>query len=392
MKFKSFLLIYIVISSCTSDHITNSLMIIDPPSFVGNEFKLSEISDAINYIPLDNKFPIGIIYSVKFTGNSVFLSAKDLGVIRFNREGKEPQIYGAVGRGPEEYVSCISYAVNNKTDAVYVMDRNNVIKVFANNGRYLKDINLPKSKSGFCFDNIEWFNSYLFVSQNISMCHAEYNWIILDTLGTIINRKRNSIPEFQGREGAGGGTYTFSDKIFYWNWYNDTVFSVSENFDYKAAYLFASGKHRFPAKALPFVSLMQYENLVSKYMVPMRLFETNRYIVFQYYYYLNKSAISFIEKNSGIVFLFFNENYATVGIGNDLDNGLDFQPIGYFVEKDREFLFGLLSPYQIKAHVGTETFINSSPKHPEKKKELEKLANSLKETDNPVLMLVRLKQ
>jgi hypothetical protein len=52
----------------------------------------------------------------------------------------------------------------------------------------------------------------------------------------------------------------------------------------------------------------------------------------------------------------------------------------------------LLSPYQIKAHIGTETFINSSPKHPEKKKELEKLANSLKETDNPVLMLVRLKQ
>lgn len=125
-------------------------------------------------------------------------------------------------------------------------------------------------------------------------------------------------------------------------------------------------------------------------MIPMRLFETNRYIVFEYY--LNKSTISFIEKNSGIVFLFSNENYATVGIGNDLDNGLDFQPIGYFVEKDREFLFGLLSPYQIKAHVGTETFINSSPKYPEKKKELEKLANSLKETDNPVLVLVRLKR
>ena len=107
---------------------------------------------------------------------------------------------------------------------------------------------------------------------------------------------------------------------------------------------------------------------------------------------MNKSTISFIEKNSGIVFLFSNENYATVGIGNDLDNGLDFQPIGYFVEKDREFLFGLLSPYQIKAHVGTETFINSSPKYPEKKKELEKLANSLKETDNPVLVLVRLKR
>ena len=32
------------------------------------------------------------------------------------------------------------------------------------------------------------------------------------------------------------------------------------------------------------------------------------------------------------------------------------------------------------------------PKYPEKKKELEKLANSLKETDNPVLIIVRLKK
>jgi len=31
-------------------------------------------------------------------------------------------------------------------------------------------------------------------------------------------------------------------------------------------------------------------------------------------------------------------------------------------------------------------------KHPEKKKELEKLANSLDENDNPVLMLVKLKE
>ena len=32
------------------------------------------------------------------------------------------------------------------------------------------------------------------------------------------------------------------------------------------------------------------------------------------------------------------------------------------------------------------------PEFPEKKKELEKLANSLKETDNPILMIVKLKK
>jgi hypothetical protein len=46
---------------------------------------------------------------------------------------------------------------------------------------------------------------------------------------------------------------------------------------------------------------------------------------------------------------------------------------------------------QLKAHVASESFKNSTPKYPEKKRELEKLAVSLKETDNPVLVLVKMK-
>jgi hypothetical protein len=45
-----------------------------------------------------------------------------------------------------------------------------------------------------------------------------------------------------------------------------------------------------------------------------------------------------------------------------------------------------------KAHVTFSVFKNSKSKYHEKKKELEKLANSLKETDNLILMMVRLKK
>ena len=69
-----------------------------------------------------------------------------------------------------------------------------------------------------------------------------------------------------------------------------------------------------------------------------------------------------------------------------------FQPESYYVEDNREYMFGLINPYQIKALVTSIEFKNSTPKYLEKKKEFEKLANSLKETDNPVLMIVRLKK
>jgi hypothetical protein len=60
--------------------------------------------------------------------------------------------------------------------------------------------------------------------------------------------------------------------------------------------------------------------------------------------------------------------------------------------KDDSTIIGCVEARQLKAHVASETFKNSKPLYPEKKKELEMLANKLKETDNPVLVLVRLKR
>ena len=69
-----------------------------------------------------------------------------------------------------------------------------------------------------------------------------------------------------------------------------------------------------------------------------------------------------------------------------------FSPIHYFTENDREYLVGIVDAFQLKSYTLSEEFKNSLPKYPERKKEFEKFANSLKETDNPVLMMVRLKK
>jgi len=99
-----------------------------------------------------------------------------------------------------------------------------------------------------------------------------------------------------------------------------------------------------------------------------------------------------IEKNSRGSYLSYWETTDIGGIINDLDGGTKFFPKSYFSENDNEYLLGLVHPYYLKNYISTNEFKNSIPKYPEKKKELEKLANSLKENDNPVLMLVRLKE
>jgi hypothetical protein len=47
---------------------------------------------------------------------------------------------------------------------------------------------------------------------------------------------------------------------------------------------------------------------------------------------------------------------------------------------------------QLKDHVASEDFKNTLTKFPEKKKELEKLSNSINEFDNPILMFVTFKK
>ena len=77
------------------------------------------------------------------------------------------------------------------------------------------------------------------------------------------------------------------------------------------------------------------------------------------------------------------------GIINDIDGG----PSLFFkMAKDKNTVISWINAYELKDYVRSEDFKNSTPKYPEKKTELEKLANSLDENDNPVLMLVKLKE
>ena len=128
------------------------------------------------------------------------------------------------------------------------------------------------------------------------------------------------------------------------------------------------------------------------------MFETNKYIFLEYSY-LEKWAIAIIDKKSKKSFLSLRYEKTSNGfvvpracLLNDLDGGISIGSINYHNNGNNEFITALLDPFQLKSYVATDSFKKSNPKYPEKKKELEKLAHNLKETDNPILVLVSLKK
>jgi hypothetical protein len=382
-----FLLILLTIS-CNSQE--KDLYQFDPRTLRENKITLSEIADDITYIPLDNSFPISLIYSPRyFINNSIYLSALNSGVMVFDRKGKLLRKIGNIGRGPGEYNYYYKFTVDDKSETVCVVDFN-IIKGYSKTGNFLRNISFKEYGEGI--DAIEFYNSKLFVSFPPQYAGSKYDWVVLDTLGNLIKKKVRTIPQFTSNWPVSGGMYKFENRIFRWHSYNDTVFSILSDLNYEPSFLFSPGEHRVPRSELRDLKI------IGLYFNPSSVFETSRFLAL-IYGYNRKMTIALIDKKSKKSYLTYLESGPAVlgnnyigGILNDLDGGVRFQPENYFAENGREYLFGLINPFQIKALVAKNEFKNSSSKYPEKKKELEKLANSLKETDNHVLMMVRLKK
>jgi hypothetical protein len=128
------------------------------------------------------------------------------------------------------------------------------------------------------------------------------------------------------------------------------------------------------------------------------MFETKEFIVL-HYSYLDKSALSFIEKKTKKSYLAFkfdaipNSRIKTKAcIINDIDGGMPLSDIKYYKENGNEFLTTLINTFEFKDYISGDEFKTIIPKYPNKKKELVKLASNIKETDNPILVLVKLKK
>lgn len=370
-------LLLIIAFSCNSQ--TNNLYKINPPAFIENKIVLSEIADDINYVPLDNSLALGRVLNIKKVNRYFYASVQKVGLLLFNEDGKLVRKISNIGRGPGEYLIYINFTVNPNIEVIYVLD-NNIIKAYSKSGNFIR--NIPLENYGGYFNGIEFLNTKLLVSEFNVIGKAKYNWIILDTLGILVSEKLNFLPAFKTRMAGIGGTYIFNNKIGYWDLFNDTVFTVSEDCSYKVSSVFIHGEYRMP-RAL--------DDKMELRLIPISLFESSSFMIYQYIY-KEELKIAFIDKKSKKTYLANLNTDNSCDLGNDLDGGIMCRPICFYEENNHEFLLGYFYPNKLKNHIASDKFKNSTPKYPEKKKELEKLANSLEETDNPVLMLVRLKK
>ncbi len=384
----------------TEEKTPKELFKIDPRTFEENELNLADFAVDVEYIPLTNKIRMGHIRKVKVTSGAIYLvSDKSSGgegngheeLFRFDKNGKNPVQIGKIGKGPKEYLSSNFFTVDELNNRIYISGKVHTVLVFDTQGNYVRQFKFHNSDQRFA--QFEYFGKgKLFVPEQKLGARGPYLWSVMDTLGNVITSKNNSTPQFETRIGTRSGTFRFKDKISYWVDYNDTIFTISPDFSYQASYIITHGEHLKPHKDLEYSSIQKLVDELKQYYAPHTFIETNQYLISRYNY-KGRLAYVFIDKlthKTSISYFEWKRDFKG-GIPNNFDGGLMFSIENYFVENENEYLLSYIQPFQLKAHVASEAFNNTVAKYPKRKKELERMANSLDENDNPVLMLVKLK-
>jgi len=359
-----------------------------------SEIKLSDLGFVdIEYIPLETndqssmgRFGLRAVTDRFIVGNDFYIIKQFNTILMFLNDGTFETRIGTVGRGPTEFQAAHDIDIDPKDHKIYLVSGfQEKFNVYSETGEYVKTFKIPfHGPIQFRFDNDKILCYFENLQGNI-----ENSFVVIDTMGRIIKNFPNKYPFTLNKQGAVGVGrenlfYQFNNQLFKKEVYSDTIY-VFEDMVFKPHIVIEVGDRLLTPETRGQYDLFY---LGENYILPIHLFEFGDYIYYEYTYRVipksNNLLYGFIGSKTTDFQVFIN---AEQGLLNDLDGGPDILP--QTIKNDMT-LISWIDALTLKQHIASEEFKNSTPRYPEKKKTLEKLANSLKETDNPVLVLVRL--
>ena len=345
--------------------------------------KLSDLGfEDIEYVPLEtnNQSLISRINKIRI-GDDFFLLQYLNSLLTFKKDGSFIAKIGKEGRGPDEYLLVHDVDIEKESQNIYLVSTwQRKFNVYTSSGLLLRTFKSPEDITSFIITE----SGILGYSLN-TQGKILNSFNLIDTNGNIIKKFPNKYPWSLTQL----GTYIFEHENIFYRFngnilkkevYSDTVFLWKDLSFKPHNIILSSGNRRISVNMR---SKLHPDEIHTKYITPRSLFEFGEFLYYEFTVGFDLYGFIGSKKRDFRVFINTEE-----GIINDLDGGPGIWPIT--VSHDNT-LIAWVEALKLKAHVASETFKNSSPKYPEKKKKLEKLADSLKETDNPVLVMVRLK-
>jgi hypothetical protein len=380
---------------------TNSFFTIPFAEIVKNkrEVPLSEFAESVEFIRFETseELLLGSIMDIQITKDYIFLHHNGTGLLtQYSIDGKFIRHFGALGRGPQEYLLMRKFSLDEENELVYIHTNwTRKILVFNFNGEYVNTLRFSAIERG----RIVWSRDRMFISFSEPQIGNEpYVFIEHDKQGDTLQAtanhifwEQNEISHFMVGFWGQNTYYRFDGKLHMKSNYNDTVFSYNRLNEIVPKYFIDLGKHKIPDELV-------YERKSTRAMPKdcmwIGVHETSNYIFIPYGYHINMQTREVPNTNMGCILFDKNkkEGVAVIesslgGFINDLSGGPDFKPIYTSDNK----AYAAITALDMKLCLESDDFKNQSVKYPEQKEELMQMNNTLKEDDNHFLMVVNLK-
>ena len=392
IKFLTIILILFALTACKNQpqQDDNSLIVFDLTNPSDSDvLKLSDLNvKEIEYIPLETNDSslFNKIRKIIVSGPNFYISDYSGTFLKFGNDGSFKNCFNRQGRGPKEYSNSRDFTIDPNSQNLYLLSGNDKkIYSYTNQGKFLDYFSVPEGTL-----------TIMFADGNI-LCHRPYLMGNKGSYLVMVDKKGNVIKEFPSFKykielNSRFGYYheiiwfKFNDNLYIKDIHSNTVFLFNNKQFIPQYVLNHGGKTITPEARSQFTTEEKFFELGARYSVEMNVWRFGDYIISDFMY--DNKFFFYAGKISGNKKYFGNLKR---GIINDIDGGpnLQYHTIYYY---DDNTMLAWVDAYKLISHVKSETFKNSTPKYPEKKKALEKLANSLSENDNPVLMLVKLKE
>jgi len=377
---------------------TGSVIAIDLLSEPGSTVKkLSEIAENVQYIPLqttESSLLGGIRRKIVTTDSKIYISSGEE-VLCFDMSGKFQFKIQNTGRGPEEYTYLRDFDISsdNRFLALLTTSKLLIYGISENGFTFQRSITLK--------DPAPWLVSIVPETENILLSIAPFEGIeptlslLINASGDSMHFKPNCYKYKMAREHNYQSlnemiAYSVEDYACFKEEFSDTVFCVNAKDNlFKPRIIFNShGTLTTPAIR---AGLEQVRNNLTFIAY---IFETPRYVFYKYFTMQAQNALLF-DKRANTKHLLYKQDLQSdqkSALKDDLSGGPDFniEFLNSYCSGGR--LFSFAEALALKKYVASEDFKNAQAMDTKKKIELKKIADSLKETDNPVLIMLTLKK
>lgn len=379
---------------------------------------LSQFTDDIRYVPFENieNIPIIGFGLIDISGN-MFLVSNGVHVLLFDSEGHFIRKIGNKGRGPGEYPTAANIGLGSgKNQKIYVSSTFDIYE-YNIDGSFI-----DKYTKSLLVNDAFFMKEWLIINDSLFFGYIRNLTGKTDYKAMIINKHSNIIYAFKNyilNNSESGYVFDgspqlfeFEGSIFFKEQFNDTLFLLNDNYKLIPKYIFNLGNFILPLsirKRKPMGEIMKNYIMISKilqtekYLLIIcdfgnnfpakRLTPTTSFPGAPQWWYNTTAVLGLYNKQSGeLVFskpTTTDNPLFTTGIYNDIDCGPRFSPKRQINDST---MVMWVKPDELKTYIASNEFKNSVPKYPEKKKQLEELANRITVLDNPILMIVTFKK